>query len=103
MCRLECKVRHIAFKLGPRVNPSGVLPDGRKFAGVAELQALLAADPDALSDNLARQFAVYATGRPVGFGDRDAIAAVVADAKRQGGGVRTLLLAVVQSELFRTK
>ena len=93
----------IAFKLGPRVNPSGVLPDGRKFAGVAELQALLAADPDALSDNLARQFAVYATGRPVGFGDRDAIAAVVADAKRQGGGVRTLLLAVVQSELFRTK
>ena len=93
----------IAFKLGPRVDPSGVLPDGRKFSGVSELQALLAADPDALLDNLARQFAVYATGRPVGFGDRDAIAAIVADAKKRGGGVRTLLQAVVLSELFRTK
>ncbi len=93
----------IGFKLGPRVDPSGVLPDGRKFAGVAELQALLAANPDVLLDNLARQFAVYATGRPVGFGDRDAIAAIVADAKTRGGGVRTLLHAVIQSELFRTK
>src|SRR6185369_9884083 len=34
----------IQFKLGPPVDSSGALPDGRKFAGVAEFQSLLAAD-----------------------------------------------------------
>ena len=32
----------ISFKLGPAVDSSGVLPDGRKFGGIGEFQALLA-------------------------------------------------------------
>ena len=91
------------FKLGPKVDASGELRDGRKFAGAAEFQTLLAADRAALLTNLARQFAVYATGRGVSFADRDDIALVVAAANRQGGGVRTLLHEVVQSRLFTTR
>ena len=93
----------IGFKLGPRVDPSGRLPDGRAFAGITEFQALLAADKDALAANLARQFAVYATGRGVSFGDRSDIAALVAATNRQGGGVRTLLTELAESRLFRTR
>jgi len=93
----------IGFKLGPAVDASGVLPDGRTFAGIADYQALLAADRGRLLTNLARQFAVFGTGRPVSFADREAIAAVVAAAEKQGGGVRTLIHELTRSRLFQTR
>ena len=80
-----------------------MLPDGRKFSGIAEFQALLAADRDALLKNLAEQFAVYATGRDIAFGDREAIAGIVERTGKQGGGIRTLLHELVQSSLFQTR
>jgi mono/diheme cytochrome c family protein len=93
----------IGFKLGPKVDPSGVLPDGRAFADVLGLQAHLAADPKPLLENLARQLTVYAAGRGLTFADRDAVDAVVAETQRKGGGVRTLIHEVVQSPLFLTR
>jgi hypothetical protein len=93
----------ISFKLGPNVDASGVLPDGRAFAGIGEFQDLLAADSTRLLKNLARQFAVYSTGRDVSFGDRDQLAAIVADTKKKGGGIRTLLHELTQSCLFQTR
>jgi len=93
----------INFKLGPKVDASGVLPDGRTFDGIAGMQAALAADPDLLLTNLAKQFAVYGTGRPVSFGDRDDIAAIVTATKTKGDGIRTLLNELVRSSLFQTK
>jgi hypothetical protein len=93
----------IGFRLGPKVDPSGVLPDGRKFTGFAEFRSLLAADRDRLSANLARQLAVYATGRGMGFSDRDAITAIVAATSKNGGGIRTLMVELVQSQLFQTR
>jgi hypothetical protein len=94
---------NIGFKLGPKVDPSGVLPDGRTFAGVTEFQALLAADPEPLLRNLAQQFAVYSTGRGVAFADRDGIGAIVAETQKKGGGVRTLIHELTQSPLFQTR
>ena len=91
----------IGFKVGPKVDPSGTLPDGRTFANFAEFQTLLAANRDALLTNLARQLAVYATGRGVSFADRDEIAAVVAATNKRGGGLRTLLRELVAGRLFR--
>jgi hypothetical protein len=93
----------IGFKLGPNVDASGQLPDGRRFGGMAELQAMLAADTPRLLKNLAEQFAVYSTGRPIAFGDRDEIARLVKSTREHGGGIRTLLHEVVQSPLFQTK
>lgn len=93
----------ISFKLGPKVDPSGVLPDERTFKDVSELQAILAADPSRLLSNLAQQFAIYGAGRPLGFADRDAVSAITSEVQKRGGGVRTLLHAVVQSELFQAK
>jgi hypothetical protein len=93
----------IGFKLGPKVDASGVLPDGRTFGGITEFQTLLAADRDVLLTNLTRQFTVYATGRGVSFADRDDIARLVVATNKYGGGTRTLLYELVQSELFRTR
>ena len=91
----------IHFRLGPPVDPSGALADGRPFRGIAEFQALLANDPRLLK-NLAEQFTVYATARPLAFRDRDEIAALVQRTQKQGGGLRTLLHELVQSRLFST-
>jgi hypothetical protein len=93
----------ISFKLGPAVDASGALPDERKFADIREFQALAAADSTLLLKNLAQQLAVYATGRELAFSDRAAIAALVASTQKQGGGVRTLIHELTQSQLFQTR
>ena len=93
----------IKFTLGPKVDASGVLPDERKFGGIREFQALAAADSPLLLKNLAQQFAVYATGRELAFSDREQIAALVANPQKQGGGVRSLIHELTQSQLFQTR
>ncbi|MCE9532464.1 MAG: DUF1588 domain-containing protein, partial [Planctomycetes bacterium] len=93
----------IQFKLGPKVDPSSVFADGRKFNDIREMQNLLAADPGRLMKNLAEQFAVYSTGRPISFGDRDQLAALLAKTQKHGGGIRTLIHELIQSELFQTR
>lgn len=94
---------HIGFKLGPVVDASGVLADQRAFRDIREFQALIAADTTPLLKNLATQFAVYSTGRDIGFSDRDEIQAIVTRTQQQGGGIRTLIHEVVQSPLFQSK
>ncbi|MCA9220052.1 MAG: DUF1592 domain-containing protein, partial [Planctomycetales bacterium] len=90
----------IGFKLGPAVDASGELPDGREFTDVREYQTLVAKDATKLLRNLARQWAVYSTGRAVRFADRPRIEQVVQRTLSQGGGVRTLLHELVGSPLF---
>jgi hypothetical protein len=91
----------IGFRLGPKVEPHGELPDGRKFPDIRGLRDVLASDPDALARNLARQFAVYGTGRPVAFSGREEIEAIVAASRK--AGVRTLISELVASKLFSTR
>ncbi len=93
----------IGFKLGPPVDPSGELADGRKFQDIRELEDLLAAHPDQLLRNLAEQLAIYSTGRALAFSDRSQIAAVVARTQQRGGGVRTLIHELIASPLFQTR
>lgn len=90
----------ISFRLGPTVYAAGQLPDGREFQGIRDYQNLIAADPTRLLHNLASQFAVYATGRTVRFGDRAALDEVVERTESHGGGIRTLLHELIASPLF---
>lgn len=93
----------LGFKLGPVVDASGEMPDGRPFKDIREFQDLAASDTAGLLANLARQFATYATGREVTFGDREAIREIVAKTQAKGGGVRALLHEVIQSPIFLTR
>ena len=91
------------FRSGPVVDASGELTDGRKFQNIQEFQSLLAAQPEVLLTNFAEQLAVYSTGRPTSFSDRAAIAEIVGKTQQQGGGLRTLVHELTQSQLFQTK
>jgi hypothetical protein len=92
----------ISFKLGPPVDATGVLSDGRAFQDVREFQSLVAADTQRLLLNLAQRLMIYSTGRDITFGDRDQLATLVANTQKQGGGIRTLIHEVVQSPLFQS-
>jgi hypothetical protein len=94
---------NIGFKLGPKVDASGKLPDERTFTGIVDFKELLAADKHLLLLNLAKQLTVYATGREMAFTDRAALNEIVAHTEQQGGGVRTLLHEIVRSSLFQTR
>lgn len=91
------------FRLGPAVDASGQMPGGPPFADVKQLRAFLVKDPALLATNLVKQLAVYASGAPIGFSDRPAIQALVERSKPSGYGVRTLVHALIQSDLFLNK
>jgi hypothetical protein len=97
------KMIGISFKLGPKVDPSGETHEEQKFANITEFQEILAAHPERLLRNLAKQFAVYAAGRGLAFSDRAAIEQIARRTQKQGGGIRSLMHEIVQSQLFHTR
>jgi hypothetical protein len=92
-----------AFHYALPVDSAGALPDGRPFKDVRELKKLLVQDEVPIARNLVRQLAIFATGAPVRFSDREEIERILDAAKARQYGVRSIVHAIVQSELFRNK
>jgi hypothetical protein len=92
-----------AFHYAQPVDPSGQLPDGRRFKDVREFKQLLLKDEAQIARNLAKQLAVFATGAPVRFSDRARIEEILQQARSSQYGVRSLVHAIIQSELFLNK
>lgn len=92
-----------AFHYALPVDSAGALPDGRPFRDVRELKKLLVQDETTIARNLARQLTVFATGAPARFSDREEIEKILAASKGNAFGVRSIVHAIVQSELFRNK
>jgi hypothetical protein len=92
-----------AFHYALPVDSAGTLPDGRPFKDVRELKKLLVEDEVSIARNLVRQLTVFATGAPVRFSDREEIEKILEGSKASRYGVRSIVYAIVQSELFRNK
>ena len=88
---------------GLPVDSTGVTAEGKSFGSVQELRALLAANPEQLAKGVTRHLITYATGEPASPLDQLTIDAVVTTTAKDQYGLRSLLHAVVQSELFRSK
>lgn len=95
--------RNISFKLGPAVDPSGTLPDGRAFANIADLEHLLLTNERQLARNFAGQLLTYATGAMPSFADRAEVERILDQTQKTSYGVRSLIDAVIQSPLFLNK
>jgi hypothetical protein len=93
----------VHYGWGLQVDSSGELPDGRTFQDVRDLKKLLLTDPDLLARNLAQQLTIYATGAPIRFSDRPAIAKILAQNRAEGYGVRSLIQEIVESDMFLKK
>ncbi|MCC7374335.1 MAG: DUF1592 domain-containing protein [Verrucomicrobiales bacterium] len=85
------------------VDATGSLPDGRPFSDIREFKRLLLSEDRLIARNLVRQLAVYATGAPIGFADRQEIEAALDRAASSHYGVRSLIRELVRSDLFQRK
>jgi hypothetical protein len=90
----------ISFKLGPAVDASGEILNGRTFTDIDTFLDHAAAEEEQLLINLARQLTIYASGRPVRFSDRDTLDALIDRTRKQSGGIRCLIHELIQSPLF---
>ena len=100
---LEVQGRRVRYRIGPAVDATGQLPDGRSFDGFRAFRDLLAKDQDALARALATKLLTFATGREMGFSDRDLIEQIVRESRAKGHGVQTLIELVATSEIFLQK
>ena len=91
----------VTYKLGPPVDPSGELPDGRRFNDLRELRQMLASEPETLARAFVAHLSRYATGTEVSFADRAEIRHLVETTKTRGYGLRSLIQALAGSPLFR--
>ncbi|QDU60418.1 hypothetical protein Pan216_12570 [Planctomycetes bacterium Pan216] len=95
------RVGRTRYFVGPPVVSSGELADGRTFANFVEFRERLADDPETIARAIAQKLLVYGCGRPITRGDRDLVDAVVRAARSSNFGLRSMIHAVVDSELFR--
>lgn len=95
--------QRFAFRYLQPIDPSGTLPDGRKFADIRQLKQLLVADERQIARNLTERLVVFATGAPVRFSDRPRIEAILDRSAKEKYGVRTIIRNIIASDLFRSK
>lgn len=100
---LQVNGRRVNYRLGPAVDSSGTLPSLGTFGNYREFRDRLASDQRQLAKSLTEKLLTFATGRPLGFSDREVVEQIVDASEQQGFGIRDLLHSVVQSELFRSK
>lgn len=91
------------FHLAQPVDASGELPGGGPFKDIQELKTLLLKNERQIARNLASQMVVYSTGAAVRFGDRPEVEEILDRASAGDYGVRSLVHAIVQSDLFLNK
>lgn len=91
------------YKLGPQVDATGTLPDGRNFSGIREFKQQLLDREEQVLRCVTENLLVYGTGAGLTFADRKAVNAIMQRTTQHNGGLRTLITEVVLSETFRSK
>jgi hypothetical protein len=87
---------------GEPIDASGVLPDGTKFNGVAELRQALLRRPEQFATTVAEKLLMYAIGRNVQYYDQPAVRAIVHRAA-SNYTFASLVLGIAESEPFQMR
>jgi len=85
------------------IDPSGVLPDGKKFKGPAELRAILKGRAGEFRHCLSEKMLTYALGRGLEYYDKCAVDSIVAATEKGQDRFSALMIAVVHSEPFQNR
>lgn len=91
------------WMVGPVVDPSYQMADGRPFKDIDGFKDITLSDSDQIARNLLNQIITYATGAGIEFADRREIDQIVEDLAHEDHGFRSLIHAVVQSSIFLSK
>ena len=90
----------VEYRLGPAVDASGQLRDGRAFRDTREFVDLLARDDAKLAAAFVAHLSRYATGAETNYADRAQVRAIVDRCRPAGLGLRSLLYAFATSPLL---
>ena len=82
------------------IDASGVLPDGSRFVGPAQLRSILRKRQEAFVRTLTQKLMTYGLGRGLTFADRCAVDAIEVEAAKKGYKFSTLIQGIVASEPF---
>jgi mono/diheme cytochrome c family protein len=85
------------------IDASGVLVDGSKFTGPAELRQTLLARKDQIVRTIAEKMLTYATGRGLEYYDAPAVRQIVRDAAKNDDRWSSLILEIVKSTPFQMR
>ena len=88
---------------GKLIDASGVLPDGRKFTGPAQLRSLLMQDKELFVKALSEKLLTYALGRGLSFSDKCFVDEVALATQKKGYKFSAMVEAIVNSEPFRMR
>ncbi len=88
----------------PKVDPSGTLPSGEKYADFSEFKRLLTETrSDFFVRHMIETMLSYATGRHMEHNDRSEIEEIMQRVKEDDFGLRNLVVEVLTSEIFRSR
>ena len=86
-----------------KIDASGVLPDGAKFDGPAELRKVLLGKADLFRKCLAEKLLTYALGRGLEYYDKCMLDEVVQKVKSDSDTFSALVLAIVETDAFQKR
>lgn len=87
----------------PKVDASGVLADGRKFADAGEFKKLLLGDLDKFNAAFIEKLAMFGMRRTMTVADRDQLAKIAQQSKSADYRVASIVEALVLSDLFQNR
>ena len=87
----------------PPVNPTGEMPDGRKFKDAADFKKLLLDDRDRFLRAFVEHLCTYGLRRVLTVDDREDINSIVNQAKKGNYQVKDIIRSVAVSDLFQKR
>ena len=88
---------------GSTIDPSGVLPDGQKFQGPAELRQLLLDKREQFIAAFVERFLTYALGRGLEYYDAPAVRKIIREAAPDDYRWSSIILGIVRSAPFQMR
>jgi hypothetical protein len=89
-------------KNDPVIDASAKLPNGTLVNGPDELKKAIRSEQDKFLNCLSSKLLAYALGRELTIADEPTLKQVVSSAKSNGLTLKSILLAIVESEAFRS-
>jgi hypothetical protein len=88
---------------GSPIDASGLLPDGSKFQGPAELRQALLSRPELIVNAISEKLLVYALGRTLEYYDAPAVRTIVREAASSEYRWSSLVLGIIKSTPFQMR
>ena len=94
---------HVDYDLGQEVDTSGITESGFRFNNIIDYKQHLLGSSEQVARNVLSKLFVFSTGAEIQFADRIEVERILTRTETEGYPMRSLILHLVQSRLFRER